>query len=185
MSLMEFMMYQKKWRTKGIPLQLTVKEKVKDKIEQEKMEDKLIDDSSSSRLLGVNLQNNLTQESHLSSGKKAILPAVRRQLGMMQKLGKRLGMKAKLQLVNSLAMSKMTYMMCLWGNTTANYIRRAQIVQNTAARFITGRTRTTRQRDKLWMVRHRGINKISLSDSILEDYPLESTCLFRGEDMER
>ena len=47
-------------------------------------------------------------------------------------------MKAKANLVTSLALSKLVYMMCLWGNTIYNHQHKAQIVQNTAARIVTG-----------------------------------------------
>ena len=61
-------------------------------------------------------------------GKKAVFPAVRRQLGQLSRLRNVLSQKAMLQLVKSLAMSKLNYMLCLWGNSTTNYIKRAQIV---------------------------------------------------------
>ena len=55
--------------------------------------------------------------------------------------------KASIQLVNSLVISRFTYGLCLWGNTTPNHQHRAQIVLNSAARMITGLAKTTRQLD--------------------------------------
>ena len=80
-------------------------------------------------------------------GKKAILPAVRKQLGMASKIGNCLSMKARLQLANSLVLSKLSYMVCLWRNATQNYTRRAQVVLNQAARFVSGLGRTTSRRE--------------------------------------
>ena len=93
------------------------------------------------------MHNNLLWDAHLSSGKKAILPAVRRQLGMISTISRNMSKKARLQLVNALALSKLTYMMCLWGNATSNHIRKAQVVLNSAARLVTGKRKTTKQRD--------------------------------------
>ena len=41
-------------------------------------------------------------------------------------------------------MSKLGYLICLWGNTTDNQVRKAQIMQNRIARFVTGKKRTTK-----------------------------------------
>ena len=56
--LTEFMTRQKRMRTKSIPPHLTVKEKIKDRSGQVRLEDKLIDGSPVCRMLGVNLLNN-------------------------------------------------------------------------------------------------------------------------------
>ena len=145
-SLTEFMAHQKRAKTKGIPPDLTVEEEVTDRAGRTKMEDKLISDSRHCRLLGMNMQNNMSWDAHLSSEQKAILPAIRRQLGLISTISRFMSKKARLQLVNSLALSKMAYMMCLWGNSTTNHIRKAQVVLNMAARLVTRRHKSTRQR---------------------------------------
>ena len=126
-SLTEFMTRQKRTRMWGIPPDLTVCELVKNKDGQYKTEDKLICDSSTSRLLGINLKNCLTWDDHLLLGKKAVIPAVRRQLGMLSRVGNYISKKARLQLTNCLAMSRLQYMICLWGNSSDNICKTAQI----------------------------------------------------------
>ena len=85
-NLSEFMMRQKCARIKGLPPDMTVKEEVKDRAGNLKMEDKHITDKDNCRILGLTLKTNLTWESHLNTSKKAILPAVRRQIGFLSKL---------------------------------------------------------------------------------------------------
>ena len=92
---------QKRGRLRGEPPELRVTEIV-DNTEVEKV----ISDVSYCRILGANLKNNQSWEAHLTTGKKAILPAVRRQLGALQSLRHVLSRKAKLQLVNSLILSR-------------------------------------------------------------------------------
>ena len=82
---------------------------------------------------------------HLSSGKKALLPAIRKQLGAISSLKEILPQKAKLQLVNGFILSKMNYIICLWGNTNSNQIKKAEICLNSAARFVLNARRTERQ----------------------------------------
>ena len=148
-SLTEFMARQKRVRTIGIPPDLTVTCEVKDRNGDLRMEDRLITDSSTCRLLGMTLQSNLTWDSHLSVGKKAVIPAVRRNLGMISKVCKHISKKGRLQLANALAISKLQYMICLWGNSSSTYLKRTQVLQNQAARLITGMRKTTRQRELL------------------------------------
>ena len=101
-------------------------------------QDKLITDSNITRMLGINLQNNLSWEAHLATGKRAILPGVRRLIGMMQKIRRHLSFRARKHLVESLVISKFTYLICLWGNTTSNKISKAQVCLNIAVRYVTG-----------------------------------------------
>ena len=154
-SLTEFMVYQKRTKTKGIPPDLTVQEKVKDRQGRTTLQDKLISDSSSCRMLGLNMGTNLTWESHLISGRKALLPALRRQVGLISKIGQNMSKKARLNLANSLIMSRLSYMICIWGNTNETLMKKVQTVQNIAGRMVAGLPRTTRQQDILdscgWM----------------------------------
>ena len=135
---------QKRWRSLGVPPELTVRV-----LEKGKTTDLHITYSPTCRMLGVNLRNNLSWDSHLNSGKKAVLPTVRKLLGAISTLRFSLSQKGKLQLVNALIMSKISYLICIWGNTTSSVIRQTQIVQNIAARFVTGLPKSTRQRDLL------------------------------------
>ena len=145
--LTEYMTKQKRGRIRGVQTELVVKELVTDENDKDKLieQDKQITDSKYCRTLGMNLQNNLAWEAHLISGKKATLPAARRQLGRLHRLGESLSFKVRLQLTNSLVLSKICYGICIWGHATPNYIRKAQILLNQAGRFVTGLDRTTRK----------------------------------------
>ena len=147
--LTEFMTKQKRGRLNGTPPTLTVTVRVEDEHDKDRcnLEDRIIQDSTISRTLGLNLQNNLSWEAHLSRGKKAVLPRARSQLGRLFKLQDSLSRKTKLLLVNSLVISKLAYGICLWGHGTENHLRQAQILMNQAGRFITGMDRTSRSSD--------------------------------------
>ena len=102
-SITEFMTRQKRTSIGGVPPDLTVRGIVKNKNGEVKLEENLITDTRYCQLLGVNLQNALSWEAHLSSGKKSVLPAVRRTLGMLSRISGGISMKGKLQLVNCLS----------------------------------------------------------------------------------
>ena len=100
-------------------------------------------------MLGLNMKCSQTWDYHLSSGPKAILPALRKQLGLLHRIGQNMDEAARLKLANCLIMSRMSYMICIWGNTHEAQVRKAQTVQNTAGRFVTGQPKYTRQKDIL------------------------------------
>ena len=104
----------------------------------------MITDESKNKFLGLTMQNNLSYDAHLSTGKKPLLPAVRRQMGMISRLSTSLSQKARNRLITSLAISKLTYAISIWGNTTENLITRAQTVLNIGARIVTGLPKRTK-----------------------------------------
>ena len=143
-GLTEYMTRQKRAKTPGIPPELTVREIVDGKLTNEHITDKVW-----SRILGGNLKNDLTWDAHLETGKKPILPAVRRQLGALSKLRNSISTKGKLQLVNGLVVSRLSYIISLWGNTTENFLKKAQICLNTGARFVLNCRKSTRVTDMM------------------------------------
>ena len=142
-SITEHMTHQKRSKLGGLPPDLTVKEIVatQDGI---RLDDKLLTDSSRNRFLGLNFQNNGSWEAHLTTGKRPLLPGLRQQLGMLARLKNTTTKKVKLQLVNGLILSRLNYMICIWGNTSNSTKLKAQTVLNSAARFVNGSNKTTR-----------------------------------------
>ena len=127
-TLTEYMTHQKRSKSRGIPPELTVTKLVKGRLV-----DTHILDSPYSRFLGMNLKNNMSWDAHLNTGKRAILPAIRKHLGALSSLRQCLSRKAKLQLANSFVVSKLLYGACLWGNTNLSALSKAQICINSAA----------------------------------------------------
>ena len=132
-TLTEYMTHQKRAKTRGIPPELTIIEK-----KRGKQTNGHITDSIYCRFLGANLKQNLLWDSHLNTGKRAVLPAVRRHLGGIYSLKESLSFKAKLQLANSFVLSRLLYVISLWGNTSETQVKKAQICLNAAARFVLG-----------------------------------------------
>ena len=97
------------------------------------------------RLLGINLQQNLSWNSHLQNGPKAILPEMRKKLGQLKFISKEIPGKSKLMLANSMIMSRIIYLIPLWGSTYDTNIKKIQVLLNNVARWISNsgpRTKT-------------------------------------------
>ena len=98
-------------------------------------------------MLGVNIKNNLPgSEAHLVGGKKALLPAIRRQIGALFSLRNLMLRKARLYMVNVLILSRLAYSVSIWSNTTENMVLKGQRVLNQAAGLVTGHKGVIRQR---------------------------------------
>ena len=159
----EFMTKQKRAKLTGIPPDLTVTVLTETGTQSEHITDKI-----SCRILGANLRNNLSWDSHLSSGTKAILPAIRRKLGALNSLRYSLPRNAKLKLANSFILGKLVYIISLWGNTTKNQVQKAQICLNSAARFVLDVPKTTKQIDLMKNCNWLSIAELTIYHSILQ-----------------
>ena len=164
--LTEFMVCQKRSRLGGIPPDLTASEKV-EKNGSIKFIDKHVTDKPQLKMLGLILNNNLSWEAHLIGQKKPLIPGVRKVIGMLSKLRGALSIKARLQLVNALVVSKFLYGICLWGHTSEVYRRMAQTALNLAARFVTGLGRRTRQTTLMSEVNWLDIDQLKNQSALL------------------
>ena len=132
------MIAQKRCKTSGEPPHLIV-----DNIDKPGELIK-ISDKKNLRILGANIQPNMGWNNHLESGPKAVLPAIRKQLGQLQMLGKQLPMHSKKSLAEGLLLSKFQYLISQWSGATTTLISKAQVVQNKIARWVTSSNRRTK-----------------------------------------
>ena len=132
-KITECMIKQKRGRTPRSPPELAI---LNDNQEQETLRY-----SNHCWILGTNIQNNLTWLSHLETGKKALLPDLRKHLGALRQLGKKIPRDSWNTLARGLIVSRLTYLTSIWGGTTENQIGKAHIILNAAAKWVTGKTR--------------------------------------------
>ena len=88
------------------------------------------------RLLGLNIHEDLSWRSHLELGEKLLFLALRRRLGGLRHKGKMILKNGRKILANSLILSKIIYMIQIWGGTHPIYLKKLQRIMNNTARFI-------------------------------------------------
>ena len=137
MTLTEVMVPQKRAKIKGTPPKLET-------IGLEG-EHKTIQAKFYTRILGYNLQNNLSMKAHMETGEKNLLGDLRRKLGALKHLGKQLPTNSRKILVNGIIWSKINYIIEIWGTATPNYIKKVQTIVNKSARYITGDNKRTKK----------------------------------------
>ena len=70
--------------------------------------------NKTTRILGANIQHNGLWTSHLESGPKALLPQVRKLLGMLRHLGPKIPPRCRNNLAKGLIHSRLAYLMPFW-----------------------------------------------------------------------
>ena len=113
-SIIECMIYQKETWSTGEPPHLVVEDP------DNPAEVLVINDNKKFRILGTNILPNMSWVGHLDTGKKAILPKIRKQLGALMQLGKQLPKHSKKTLAEGLLISKFSYIITQWGGTSTN-----------------------------------------------------------------
>ena len=82
---------------------------------------------------------------HLITGEKPLLAVLRKQTGIIKFLRKNMNMKSRKTLSEGLVLSRVKYLLPLWGGTTKNLVRKTQVIVNNAACAVTGLGKRTSQ----------------------------------------
>ena len=89
-------------------------------------------------MLQVNVGQDLTWKSYLITGEKPLLAALRKHTGIIKFLSKNMNMKSRKILAEGLVLSRVKYLLPLWGGMTENLLRKTQVIVNNAACAVTG-----------------------------------------------
>ena len=89
-----------------------------------------------SRLLGLNLHQDLGWRSHFYLGTKPLIPALRRRLGQLKHLGSLIPRRGRQHLANGLIVSKLSYMITVWGGAENVHLTKLQSLLNMTARYV-------------------------------------------------
>ena len=137
-KLMEIMLHQKRSKIGGILPSIQTTDRAGEPI--------TLSTVRSVRVLGLNISEDTTWRYHLESGPKAILPATRRLLGALRCNSHLMNRSSRQLVCNGVIPVKAElHGPVMGGGAPDNWIDRAQVTLNTAARYITRLPRATRQ----------------------------------------
>ena len=98
------------------------------------------------KLLGVNLNKDANWKHQLELGENPVLKSLRSILGMLSHISKNLPIKSRLLLANGLFISKLAYLLPMWGGLPSKEENKFQVLLNKCARMILGKSKRTRTR---------------------------------------
>ena len=131
--IIEIMSKQKRNWVRGTPPQLSVR--------NPDGSNKIIHAKKNIRLLGGNLQDNLSWQAHLETGEKPLLPELRKKLGALRHLGPGVPRATRLKLSNAIIISRLLYLVPIWGGAPSTYLNKVQRFLNKSARYVNNQGR--------------------------------------------
>ena len=164
-ALTEVMSKQKRGRLRGDPPHLDIQI-----LENGVIVDKKIENKKVCRYLGINLQENQSWEAQISTGKKAIIPAIRRQIGSLYHHRNTIPWRSRLMIANAIIIGRLTYGISLWGGAAAKHIRKAQAVMNWGARFVTRAPKRTRMVELMVRCNWLNVKELILYHSLIQHW---------------
>ena len=94
--------------------------------------------SKQEKLLGCMVSDNLKWRNHILVGDQAIVKQLRGRVNALSMLSSRGDFKTKLMTANGIVMSKVCYLIQLWGGCEGYLLHALQVQLNKAARLVTG-----------------------------------------------
>ena len=111
--------------------------------------------SSQESLLGCTISDDLKWRNHLIGGNQSVVRQIVGRINSLSKLSTRADFRTRLVVANGVVMSKMVYLIQLWGGCESYLIRALQIQQNRAASYeIFSVYFCQKTFNKLWLVEH-------------------------------
>ena len=106
--------------------------------------------STSAKILGLQVTNNMTWTNHLEKGREAILVNCRKKLGALKFAARNQNKSDRKRLGDAVIMSRLTYAIQVWGlNIRTSILNKVQQVQNLTACWISSKPRWTRTSELL------------------------------------
>ena len=158
-TLQEMMLVQRKCKQKGEPPHLDV---ITDKGDNKRVKVK-----TQNIFLGATLQENLKWSGHIENGEEPMLSSLRKKLGSLKFMSKYLPQKTKLILANGLILSKILYILPIYGGTYEKYLSKIQIIMNKTIRFVLNKSRRTKSSELMTAVGWLDIYELSKFHSLL------------------
>ena len=131
--------------------------------------------SSSEKLLGCWVDENLKWSEHIRDNKENLIVALTTRLGALKKIGKVASFKNRKMLADGIFMSKLSYLIALWGGCGIILRKTLQIIQNKVARVVTKLDWSTSAAVLLNQVGWLSVNQLIFYHSVLQVYKVNKT----------
>ena len=97
-----------------------------------------IEPSTTETLLGAEISNDLKWRIHLLTSKKSLIKQLTSRLNGLKLIASKTSRETRLMVANGIFMSKLNYLVTVWGGTEGYLLNALQVVQNKAARCVSG-----------------------------------------------
>ena len=94
--------------------------------------------STTEKLLGCQISQDLKWKQHILEGEQSLVKQLTSRMNGLCMMTSRATLQTRLMVANGIVMSKLCYLIQLWGGCDAYLLKPLQVLQNRAARSVTG-----------------------------------------------
>ena len=98
---------------------------------------KVIKPSESEKLLGCWIHQDMKWSEHLQDSEESLVRCLNSRVGALKMIGRVASFKTRKMIADGIFMSKLTYLIALWGGCSKELMTKLQLAQNKAARVVT------------------------------------------------
>ena len=131
--------------------------------------------TSSEKLLGCWIDENLKWSEHIRDNKENLVRSLATRLGAMKKIGRVASFQNRKMLANGIFMSKLSYLIALWGGCGILLRKTLQNIQNKVARAVTKLDWSTSPAVLLHQVGWLSVNQLIFYHSVLLIFKVNKT----------
>ena len=135
----------------------------------------IITPSSKEKLLGCWVSDNLKWSEHIQDNKESLILALTARLAALKLISKISTFKNRKMLANGIFLSKLSYMLAVWGGCSAVLKKSLQIIQNKVARVVTKLDWSTSTELLLRQMGWLSVNQLIFYHSVLLVYKVKMT----------
>jgi hypothetical protein len=109
----------------------------------------IIETEDSEKLLGGFIHKDLKWNEHIVDNEKSLVKSLTTRLNALKKICKYSSFETRLMIANGVFISKLIYLIPLWGGACGYLLKMLQVIQNKAARYVTRSSWFTPTKDLL------------------------------------
>ena len=123
--------------------------------------------STCEKLLGCYIHQDMKWSEHLQDNEDNLMRSLSTRLGALKLLGRVASFKNRKMIADGILISKLSYLIALWGGCSSYLMKSLQIIQNKAARVVTKLDWSTPTKDLLKQCGWLSVNQLAVYHSVL------------------
>ena len=134
-----------------------------------------ISPSRTEKLLGGHVSQDLKWKHHILASEDSLVKQLTSRVNGLAMMSPRASLETRLMVANGIVMSKLCYLIQLWGGCETYLAKHLQVLQNRAARLVTGNGWFTPKRKLLMTCKWLSINQLIFYQSIVTAHKIVTT----------
>ena len=130
----------------------------------------IIAPSPCEKLLGAYIHQDLKWNEHIQDNEESLIRSLGSRLGALKMVGKVASFKNRKLIADGILMSKLCYLIALWGGCSSYLLKTLQVIQNKAARVVTKLDWSTPTEELLKQCGWLSVHQLAVYHSVLVVY---------------